>query len=44
MILTLLVVGDVDALWVRVLIGATVTLTVVSGLDAIRAYRRAKTA
>lgn len=42
MILALLTVGDVDATWVRVLIGACVTLTVASGIDAIRAYRRSR--
>lgn len=42
MVLVLLVVGDPSALWVRVLIGATVTLTVASGLDALRAYLRAR--
>ncbi len=44
MILTLLTVSDPGALWVRALIGATVTLTVVSGLDALRAYRQARSA
>ena len=39
---TLLTIGDPDVLWVRVLIGATVTLTVASGVDAVRAYRRAR--
>lgn len=42
MILALVTVGDPSATWVRMLIGATVTLTVVSGLDAVRAYRYAR--
>lgn len=42
MILALITVPDPSALWVRVLIGATVTLTVVSGVDALRAYWRTR--
>ncbi|MEA2125419.1 MAG: hypothetical protein QOI80_2201 [Solirubrobacteraceae bacterium] len=41
MVLTLITVADPFAQWVDVLVGATVTLTVVSGLAALRAYLRA---
>jgi CDP-diacylglycerol--glycerol-3-phosphate 3-phosphatidyltransferase len=42
MVLALMTVADPFARWVDVLIGATVTLTVLSGLDAVRGYLRAR--
>jgi CDP-diacylglycerol--glycerol-3-phosphate 3-phosphatidyltransferase len=41
MVLALITVSDPSARWVDVLVGATVTLTLVSGADAIRSFRRA---
>jgi CDP-diacylglycerol--glycerol-3-phosphate 3-phosphatidyltransferase len=41
MVLVLVTVSDPGARWVDVLVGATVTLTLVSGADAIRSWRRA---
>jgi CDP-diacylglycerol--glycerol-3-phosphate 3-phosphatidyltransferase len=42
MVLVLMTVADPSAQWVHVLVGATVTLTVASGVDAVRAYVRAR--
>jgi CDP-diacylglycerol--glycerol-3-phosphate 3-phosphatidyltransferase len=42
MVLALMTVADPFAQWVDVLVGATVTLTVLSGLAAVRAYVRAR--
>jgi hypothetical protein len=44
MVLVLMTVADPAAEWVRVLIGATVMLTVASGVDAVRSYVRARRA
>jgi hypothetical protein len=41
MVLALITVSDPSARWVDVLVGATVTLTLVSGADAIRSFCRA---
>jgi hypothetical protein len=42
MVLALMTVADPSARWVDVLVGATVTLTLVSGADAIRTFWRAR--
>ena len=44
MVLALMTVGDPFATWVDVLVGATVVLTVASGLACVRAYLRARAA
>jgi CDP-diacylglycerol--glycerol-3-phosphate 3-phosphatidyltransferase len=42
MVLVLMAVGDPSAFWVQALVGATVALTVVSGLGYLRSYQRAR--
>jgi CDP-diacylglycerol--glycerol-3-phosphate 3-phosphatidyltransferase len=42
MVLVLMAVADPSAAWVEILVGATVALTVVSGLGYARAYLRAR--
>jgi len=44
MVLALMVTTDPSAPWIGVLVGATVTLTVVSGLGCVRAFLRARPA
>jgi CDP-diacylglycerol--glycerol-3-phosphate 3-phosphatidyltransferase len=42
MVLALMAVGNPDAAWVQGLVGATVTLTVVSGFGYLRSYLRGR--
>jgi hypothetical protein len=42
MVLALMAVTDPYAMWVELLVGATVALTIVSGLGYVRAYLRGR--